>query len=400
MKVLILNCGSSSVKYQLMESHSGEVFAQGIVERIGIRGSQLKHKKHGKKFVIEKEIKNHNEAIQLVVNTLLDKELGAIQDIKEIDAVGHRVVHGGEKFSESVIITEEVKQAIKDNFELAPLHNPPNLKGIEAAEELMPNIPQVAVFDTAFHQTIPEYAFLYALPYELYKKYKIRRYGFHGTSHFYVSRRAAELLGKPVEELKIVSCHLGNGASIAAIKHGKSIDTSMGFTPLEGLVMGTRSGDVDPGVIFYLLENTDMTEAEVYSLLNKQSGFLGLFEESSDSRDVVDAYEAGNLRAKLTLEVWAHRIRKYIAAYAGIMGGVDIVIFTAGIGENCPVSRKLSVKDLEFMGIEIDDNLNKELNRKEGIISPENNKVKVMVIPTNEELVIAQETVKLVEPNN
>ncbi len=399
MKVLILNCGSSSVKYQLMESENGEVFAKGIVERIGIRGSRLKHKKEGKSFIIEKDIQNHNQAIELVVNTLLDKEIGVISDIKEIDAVGHRVVHGGEKFSNSVIITEEVKKAIRDNFELAPLHNPPNLKGIEAAEELMPNIPQVAVFDTAFHQTIPEFAYLYAIPYELYKKYKIRRYGFHGTSHYYVSRRSAELLGKNVEDLKIISCHLGNGASIAAIKNGKSFDTSMGFTPLEGLVMGTRSGDIDPGVIFFLLENTDMTESEVYSLLNKKSGFLGLFEESSDSRDIVEAYEKGNLRAKLTLEVWAHRIRKYIAGYAGAMGGVDVVIFTAGIGENCPVSRKLCVEGLDFMGIEIDDKLNEEYNRKEGIISPENSKVKVMVIPTNEELVIAQETVRLVEQN-
>ncbi len=399
MKVLILNCGSSSVKYQLMESENGEVFAKGIVERIGIRGSRLKHKKEGKSFIIEKDIQNHNQAIELVVNTLLDKEIGVISDIKEIDAVGHRVVHGGEKFSNSVIITEEVKKAIKENFELAPLHNPPNLKGIEAAEELMPNIPQVAVFDTAFHQTIPEFAYLYAIPYELYKKYKIRRYGFHGTSHYYVSRRSAEILGKNVEDLKIISCHLGNGASIAAIKNGKSFDTSMGFTPLEGLVMGTRSGDIDPGVIFFLLENTEMTEAEVYSLLNKKSGFLGLFEESSDSRDIVEAYEKGNLRAKLTLEVWAHRIRKYIAGYAGAMGGVDVVIFTAGIGENCPVSRKLCVEGLDFMGIEIDDKLNEEYNRKEGIISPENSKVKVMVIPTNEELVIAQETVRLVEQN-
>lgn len=397
MKVLVINCGSSSLKYQLIDMDNEEVLAKGLAERIGIEGSVLTHKPEGKdKVVIEKPMPDHKEAVKLVLEALVDKNHGVISDMSQISAVGHRVVHAGEKYSGSVLIDDNVIKALKECTALAPLHNPPNIIGIDACEALMPNVPMVGVFDTAFHQTMPDYAYMYAIPYEYYEKYGIRRYGFHGTSHRYVSKIAAQMLGKPYDQAKIITCHLGNGSSLAAVKNGKSIDTSMGFTPLEGLVMGTRSGDLDPAIINYLASQTGMSVKEIDNVLNKKSGFLGLSGISSDSRDLEEAAESGNKRAQLALNVFYYRIKKYIGAYAAAMGGVDAVVFTAGIGENSRVAREHICEGLEFLGIKIDKAKN-NIRGKRVDISTEDSTVKVFIIPTDEELTIARDTREIVE---
>ncbi|MDU2491370.1 MAG: acetate kinase [Clostridium celatum] len=395
MKTLVINCGSSSLKYQLIDMSTEECMVQGLVERIGIEGSILTQKVEGKdKYVINTEIKNHKDAIKLVLEALIDPIHGVIKSMEEISAVGHRVVHGGEKYSDSVLINDEVLQSIKDCIVLAPLHNPPNIIGIEACKELMPNTPMVAVFDTAFHQTMPKHSYICPLPYELYEKYGIRKYGFHGTSHKYVSNKVAEAMGKDMKDLKIVTCHLGNGCSLAAVKNGKSVDTSMGFTPLAGVMMGTRSGSIDPSVISFLIEQQGYTIEQIDELLNKKSGVLGISGVSSDFRDVLAAGETGNERAKLALEIFYYKVRTQIAAYAGAMGGIDVIVFTAGIGENSSVTRKEILKGLEFFGFELDEEKN-ELRGNIQEISTENSKVKVYVVPTNEELMIARDTAKL-----
>jgi len=397
MKVLVVNAGSSSLKYQLIDMEDESVLAKGNAERIGISNSLLKHTAAGKDTVeIKAEFKNHVDAIRMVIDTLVDAEHGVIKSMNEIGAVGHRVVHGGETFSRSVVIDDEVMKAIEANIELAPLHNPANIMGIQACKNVMPNTPMVAVFDTAFHQTMPKEAFMYPIPYEAYKELGIRRYGFHGTSHKYVSRKAALMLGKPIESLKIVTCHLGNGSSIAAVKNGECIDTSMGFTPLAGLPMGTRCGDIDPAIVTFLIEKKNMNYEEVNQYLNKESGVLGLSGVSSDFRDLHKACDEGNGRAKLALDVFNYSVKKYIGAYAAAMGGLDCVVFTAGIGENTPEVRENACKGLEFLGIKIDPDRNKELLRgREGEISTDDSKVKVLVVPTNEELMIARETLEL-----
>ena len=398
MNVLVINCGSSSLKYQLINSESEEVLAKGLCERIGINGSAITHQpKGGEKATTEVEMKNHTQAVQYVIEKLTDKEVGVIASLNEIDAVGHRVVHGGEKFASSVVITDEVVKAIEECNDLAPLHNPANLIGINSCKEIMPNVPMVAVFDTAFHQTMPKKAFLYGLPYEYYDKYKVRRYGFHGTSHDFVSNRAAEILGKTREELNIVVCHLGNGASVSAVKEGKSVDTSMGLTPLEGLIMGTRSGDMDPAIITFLAEKENISAKEVIDICNKKSGMLGLSNGvSSDFRDLAAAEEAGNEFAKDALETYAYRVAKYIGAYAIGMKGLDAIVFTAGVGENNTVLRTKICEYLSFFDTKIDETKN-AIRGEEIIISTEESKVKVLVVPTNEELAIARETVALVK---
>ena len=397
MKTLVINCGSSSLKYQLIDMSTEECMVQGLVERIGIEGSVLTQKVEGKdKYVINKEIKNHKDAIKLVLEALIDPAHGVIKSMEEISTVGHRVVHGGEKYSDSVLINDEVLQSIKDCIALAPLHNPPNIIGIEACKELMPNTPMVAVFDTAFHQTMPKHSYICPLPYDLYKKYGIRKYGFHGTSHKYVSNKVAEAMGKDMKDLKIVTCHLGNGCSLAAVKNGKSVDTSMGFTPLAGVMMGTRSGSIDPSVISFLIEQHGYTIEEIDELLNKKSGVLGISGVSSDFRDVLAAGEDGNERAKLALEIFYYKVRTQIAAYAGAMGGIDVIVFTAGIGENSAITRKEILKGLEFFGFELDEEKN-EIRGNIQEISTENSRVKVYVVPTNEELMIARDTAKLVK---
>ncbi len=394
MKVLVLNCGSSSLKYQLIDMSTENPLASGLCERIGIDG-RLKHK--GKEvYEVEQEMKNHEDAIKMVIDALLDEKYGVISDIKEINAVGHRVVHGGEHFAKSVIITDEVIKAIEDCIELAPLHNPANLMGIRACESLIPGISQVAVFDTAFHQTMPEKAYLYGIPYELYEKYKIRRYGFHGTSHKYVSERAASVLGKDIKDLKIITCHLGNGGSVAAINGGKCMDTSMGFTPLEGLVMGTRCGDIDPAVVSFIMEKEGLNNKEVDELMNKKSGVLGLSGVSSDFRDIEGAANEGNKRAQIALDTFHYKVAKYIGEYTSTLNGVDAIVFTAGLGENSKNSRKEICNYLSWLGIELDE----EQNSKRGeelVISVANSKIKVLVIPTNEELVIARDTKELLD---
>ncbi len=396
MKVLVINCGSSSLKYQFMDMETEGVIAKGLVERIGIAGSILKHQPaNGEKVDIEKPMPTHKEALQYVMDALIDKDYGVIKNMSEINAVGHRVVHAGEMFASSVVINEEVMKALRGCIDLAPLHNPPNILGIEACKELIPGVPMVAVFDTAFHQTMPKRSYIYAIPYELYDKYKIRRYGFHGTSHRYVSERAAELLGKSLEDIKLITCHLGNGASVAAIEKGKSVDTSMGFTPLEGLVMGTRSGDMDPAIVKYLMDKEGLDAAGVDNLLNKKSGVLGISGVSSDFRDIEQAAEKGNLRAKLALEIFSYRVKKYIGAYAAAMGGVDAIIFTAGLGENSAMMREEVCQGLEFLGVNIDKSKN-NVRGKETDISTADSKVKVLLIPTNEELVIARDTKELI----
>jgi len=372
-----------------------EVLAKGLVERIGIEGSRIKHSATGKEQkVIEEPIKDHRRGLELVLNALVDAEYGVISSLSDINAVGHRVVHGGEEFSDSVVIDDKVMEALNACVELAPLHNPPNIVGIKACQELMPNTPMVAVFDTAFHQTIPAENYIYPLPYEYYEKYGIRRYGFHGTSHKYVSLRAAELLGKPVEELNIVTCHLGNGSSVCAIKGGKSVATSMGFTPLEGLAMGTRCGDIDPAIIPFIMQKENLSFEEVNTLLNKKSGVLGISGLSSDFRDLEEAANNGNERAELALKVFCNRVKEYIGAYSALLCNVDALVFTAGIGENSSTIREKVCEGLDCIGIKLDEELNK-VRGKEAIVSTDCSQVKILVIPTNEELMIARDTVKL-----
>lgn len=395
MKVLVINCGSSSLKYQLIDMDGEKVLVKGLVERIGIEGSRIKHEKTGADAVIiEEPMKDHNKAIELVIKALTDSSHGVVKSMDEISAVGHRVVHGGESFNKSAVINDEVMKGIKDCIDLAPLHNPANIMGIEACKAIMPKTPMVAVFDTAFHQTMPAENYIYALPYEYYSKYKIRRYGFHGTSHMYVSQRAAAVMGKPAESLRIVTCHLGNGASLAAVKAGKCVDTSMGLTPLEGLAMGTRSGDLDPAILPFIMNKEKISADEMASILNKKSGVLGISGVSSDFRDIEKAASEGNDRAALSLDIFCNRVRKYIASYAAQMGGVDGIVFTAGIGENSIELREKICKGLEFLGIEIDCEKNKTRG-KEAVVNKDSSKVKILVIPTNEELMIARDTLNL-----
>lgn len=397
MKILVINTGSSSLKYQLIDTMNEAVLAKGNCDRIGIENSFIKHTKMGSDaVVIEKDMANHKVAIQQVLNVLTDKDIGVISNMSEIAAVGHRVVHGGERFHDSVIIDDEVMKALGECIELAPLHNPPNIIGIEACKEVMPSTPMVAVFDTAFHQTMPKHAYLYALPYEIYEKYGVRKYGFHGTSHKYVANRAAEILGKPIEDLNIITCHLGNGASICAVRKGKSVETSMGFTPLAGLAMGTRCGTIDPAVISYLMDKEKMSVKDINDYLNKKSGVLGISGVSSDFRDIEAAADQGNERAALAIEIFCYRAKKYIGEYAAVMDGVDVLIFTAGIGENNPLVRKKILSGMDYMGIDVDWKKN-EVMGKEADISAPGSKVKTMVIPTNEELAIARETLKLLK---
>lgn len=391
MKVLVINCGSSSLKYQLINMENETCLAQGLIERIGSEGSILTQKVEGReKYIVKQSMQDHKDAIKLVLGTLIDETNGVIKSVDEISAVGHRVVHGGEYYSKSVLIDEKVMKALQDCSKLAPLHNPPNIIGINSCKALMPNTKMVAVFDTAFHQNMPEHAYIYALPYELYEENKVRKYGFHGTSHKYVSQVAAGMMNKDIKDLKIISCHLGNGASIAAIKGGKSIDTSMGFTPLAGIAMGTRSGDIDPSIITFLMEELDLSPEQVTELLNKKSGVLGISGISSDFRDLWDAAK-DNKRAQLALDVFHYEVKKFICSYAGALGGVDCIIFTAGVGENSAKSREACCRGLEFLGVKIDA----EKNNVVGIaaeISTSDSTVKVFVIPTNEELMIARDT--------
>ena len=396
MKVLVINAGSSSLKYQLINMDDESVMAKGVVERIGIEGSNLVHKIGDRKIEIKKPLKDHVEAIQLVLAALVDPDHGAVKSMDEIGAVGHRVVHGGEAFAGSVMITDEVMQALRDNIELAPLHNPANIMGIEACKAVMPNVPMAGVFDTAFHQTMPKKSFLYALPYEVYEKYKIRRYGFHGTSHKFVSESAAQFLGKDIKDLKIITCHLGNGSSITAVDHGKVLDTSMGLTPLQGVPMGTRSGDIDPAILEVLMnkENMDITQMNTY--LNKKCGVFGISGISSDFRDLTAASREGNERAELALQVFCYQVKKYIGAYAAAMNGADVIVFTAGVGENTPHIRKRIMSNMEYMGFELDDERT-ENGKDSFVFSKDGSKVIGLVIPTNEELVIARDTKTLCE---
>ena len=392
MNVLVINCGSSSLKFQLINSESEAVLAKGLCERIGIDGRLTYQPAGGEKNVSEKAMPTHTEAIQFVIDALTDADTGVVKSLDEIGAVGHRVVHGGEKFAKSVVVTPEVKAAIAECNDLAPLHNPANLIGIEACESLMPGTPQVVVFDTAFHQTMPEKAYMYGLPYEYYEKYKVRRYGFHGTSHSFVSKRVAEIVGKPYNATKTIVCHLGNGASVSAVLNGESVDTSMGLTPLEGLVMGTRSGDIDPAIMEFIAKKENLDIAGIMNVLNKKSGVEGVSGVSSDFRDLEAAAKAGNKRAELAIDVFAYRVAKYVGAYTAAMNGVDNIVFTAGIGENCALVRTKVCSYLGYLGITIDE----EANGKRGeeiIISTPDSKVKVLVVPTNEELAIARETV-------
>ncbi len=398
MKVLVLNSGSSSIKYQFIDTEKQIALAKGLVDRIGMTGAVLSHQRFDDdKIKIAGEILDHQIAIEYVLGVMLSKNHGVIEDKKEIDAVGHRVVHGGETFSGSVLITDEVVKVLQDNIELAPLHNPPNIKGIQACQRILPDTPQCGVFDTAFHSHMPPKAYLYGIPYELYKKYKIRRYGFHGTSHLYVSQQAAKLLNKNIKDLKLITIHLGNGCSMAAVKNGVSIDTTMGFTPLEGLLMGTRSGDLDPSLILYIMGKEELTLNEASTLLNKHSGLIGISGESSDMREIIAAVKDNQQRAKWAFEVFCYRIKKYIGAYASAMGGLDGIVFTGGIGENASLVRQEVCKEMEFLGIELDEVKNED---SEEIISKENSKVKVMRISTNEELVIALDTAKIVSESN
>ncbi len=398
MKVLVLNCGSSSIKYQLFNIEKEELLAKGIIEKIGLKNSIVKNERFdGKKIKLELDIENHKIGIEKVLNILTSSEDGCLNDLNEITAIGHRVVHGGEEFNSSVLITKEVISKMEECIDLAPLHNPPNLVGIAAMKALLPDVPQVGVFDTAFHQSMPAKAFTYAVPYELYEKYGIRRYGFHGTSHRYVSKRACEFLERDYKTQKIITCHLGNGASIAAVKNGESVDTSMGLTPIEGLMMGTRVGDLDLGALFYIMDKEKLGIAEASDLVNKKSGVLGISGVSSDMREVEEAKAAGNKRAALALDMYHYRVKKYIGSYAAAMGGVDIIVFTGGIGENGPETRENICQDFEFLGLEFDAELNAGKRGKEIEISTKNSKVKTVVIPTDEELVIAQDTYKIVK---
>ncbi|MGC8864720.1 MAG: acetate/propionate family kinase [Bacteroidales bacterium] len=400
MKIIVLNCGSSSIKYQLFDMPSAQVIAKGLVDKIGLKGASIKHKRDdGFEFKVEGEILDHQTGIEYVLGILIHPQYGSLKSIEEVDAVGHRVVHAGEKFGGSVRIKPEVIQALEECIDLAPLHNPPNLEGIYAITRLLPHVPQAGVFDTAFHQTMPEYSYLYGLPYSLYEKYKIRRYGFHGSSHKYVSRRAAEMLGKDLKDLKIITCHLGNGASIAAIKNGKSMDTSMGMTPIEGLMMGTRSGDVDAGALLHIANKEGIGIQTLNTLINKFSGVLGISGISSDMRDLETAAAEGNHRAALALKMYQYRVKKYIGAYAAAMGGVDAIVFTGGIGENDYNTRKEVMTDMEWLGVDFDFEKNDQLRGKEVILTHPGSKVTVMVVPTNEELVIATDTYEIVTQN-
>ena len=398
MKILVLNCGSSSLKYQLIDMSNEEVLCVGLVERIGIEGSVLKQEKDGVegKLRVEQPMKNHQDAIKLVLDAVVDPQYGGVKDIKEVEAVGHRVVHGGEKFAGSVLITDEVKAALEECIELAPLHNPANIMGIEACEAILPGVPMVGVFDTAFHQTMPKSSYLYGLPHELYTKYGVRRYGFHGTSHRYVSQRAAAMLGKNIEDCKIITCHLGNGASVAAIDGGKSVDTSMGFTPLEGLIMGTRCGDIDAAILPFLMEKEGLDAKGLSDLMNKKSGVYGMTGISSDFRDIEDAAAQNNELAQVALESYAKKVKKYIGSYAAEMNGVDAVVFTAGVGENGIDMRADIMANMDFLGMKLDEEANK-VRGKERVISTEDSKVKILLIPTNEELMIARDTLELVK---
>lgn len=397
MNVLVINCGSSSLKFQLINAESEEVLAKGICERIGIDGKLTYQPEGGEKEKSDKPMPTHTEAIQYVIEALTDPETGVVKSLDEIGAVGHRVVHGGEKFSTSVVITDEVKKAVAECNELAPLHNPANLIGIEACQKLMPDTPMVGVFDTAFHQTMPEKAYMYGLPYEYYEKYKVRRYGFHGTSHSFVSKRAAEIMGRPYEELKTIVCHLGNGSSVSAVMKGKSVDTSMGLTPLEGVVMGTRSGSIDPAIMEFIAQKENMDIEGVMNVLNKKSGVLGLSGGlSSDFRDLTDAMNAGDKKAKNALDVFSYSVAKYIGAYAAAMNGVDCIAFTAGIGENDDYVREQVCGYLGYLGVDFDAEVNTGLKGTEKELTKPDSKVKVYVIPTNEELAIARETLALI----
>jgi acetate kinase len=399
MKILVLNCGSSSVKYQLIDIEKTYVLAKGMVSRIGMSGAMLNHKPHDRPEVtVSGEILDHIMAVEFVIAMLLSPNHGVIRDKSEIKAVGHRVVHGGEKFPDSVLINSDVMQVLRECIELAPLHNPHNIRGINACIKLLPGVPQVAVFDTAFHLKMPPYAYIYGIPYVLYKRYAIRRYGFHGTSHFYVSRRAAKMMNRPIEELNIITCHLGNGASMSAVKGGVSVDTSMGFTPLEGLLMGTRSGDLDPAIILHVMAREELSLNEANTLLNKHSGLQGISGISGDMRDIIQEVEKGNSLAQLALDVYCYRIQKYIGAYTAVLGGLDALVFTAGIGENSHLVRKKCCENLEFLGIKIDDEKNNQAGGPQADeIQTDDSKVKVFRIPTNEELVIALDTKKVVE---
>ena len=398
MKVLVLNCGSSSIKYKLYNMDNEAVLAQGGVERIGLDNAFIKVKlTNGEKKQIMADLPTHKEGVSLVFKCLLDPEFGAIKDLKEIDAVGHRIVQGGDKYNKSVIVDKQVEQDIEDLCDLAPVHNAGHLKGIRAVDALMPTTPQVCVFDNAFHSTMPDYAYLYAIPYELYEKYHIRRYGFHGTSHRYVSQRVCEILGLDVNNSRIITCHIGNGASVAAVLNGKVIDTSMGLTPLAGLMMGSRCGDIDASAVTYLMDKLGKKPQEMADYLNKQSGVLGITGISSDMRDVENAAQEGNKRAKLALEMYDYRIKKYIGAYAAALGGVDAIVFTAGVGENQTGTREQACAGLEFLGIKIDKVNNATIHGEEAIISTPDSKVKVVVVPTDEEIVIARDTKELVE---
>ncbi len=399
MKILVINAGSSSLKYQLIDMENQEVMAKGLCERIGIENSKLNHTPNGcDKIVIEKDMKDHSDAIKMVLDALTDANHGVISSMEEISAVGHRVVHGGEEFNKSFIIDDAVKQALEKCVPLAPLHNPANIIGIEACEKAMPGVPQVGVFDTAFHQTMQKEAYLYGIPYSMYEKHKVRRYGFHGTSHKYVSEQAALMLNKPAEDLKIITFHLGNGSSITAVDGGKSIDTSMGFTPLAGVVMGTRCGDIDPAIVKFIAENENLSLKEVDDMMNKKSGVDGISGVSSDFRDLEKAAAEGNEKAQLALDMFVYSVRKFLGQYVVAMGGVDAIVFTAGIGENTPLMRADILKNTEFLGIEIDDEKNsKAIRGAQMEISSDSSKVKVLVIPTNEELMIAKETQELLK---
>lgn len=396
MKILVLNCGSSSVKYKLYEMPAKDVLAQGVVEKLGLKDSFLKMTlPNGEKVVLEKEMPEHTSAVEFILENLTSLQYGCIKSFDEINAVGHRLVHGGEAFKESVLITDEVIAKVNECIDLAPLHNPPNLKGIDAIKKLLPTIPQVGVFDTAFQQSMEPHAFMYALPYRVYEKYGVRRYGFHGTSHRYVSKRACEILGKDYNNTRIITCHIGNGASMNAIKNGKVIDTTMGLTPTEGLMMGTRCGDVDPGALAFIMGKENLNVEGFSNLINKESGVFGVSGISSDMRDIENAIEAGNERAKLAMDMYNHRIKKYVGSFMAELGGCDIIIFTGGVGENQTSTREIVCADMEYCGIELDNELNAKTRGKEIVISKPSSKVTVMIVPTDEELMIATDTLAL-----
>ncbi len=398
MKILILNCGSSSVKYQLMDMTERKALAKGLVERIGMRGAILTHYRYdGDKVKIAGEIIDHQMAIEFILGILLSPNHGVIKDRREIEAVGHRVVHGGERFTGSVLINADVMEGLHDCIDLAPLHNPHNIKGIRACQRLLPGLPMVGVFDTAFHSTLPDYAFTYGIPYLLYKRYSLRRFGFHGTSHYYVSQEAAKMMDKPITELKMITCHLGNGCSAAAVDKGRSVDTTMGFTPVEGLLMGTRCGDLDPSAILYIISREELTMGEANALMNKHSGMQGISGVSSDMREILEETNNGNKRAELALDVFCYRLKKYIGSYAVAMSGLDAIIFTGGIGEKAAEVRRRTLQGMEFLGVKLDEEKNAASKGEQGIVSTEDSSVSVLVIPTNEELVIAIDTERIVK---